>query len=119
MWLAALARTLLVTLSTAQPVDPNDLPKAPEPLRLTGIENATLTIPLTAGKQVEYRTVMTENGPRLRLTMGGATLDATRFQFRYDGRVFTIVPATDGRVAIVNSEPDPGAAKPAPKPKQP
>jgi hypothetical protein len=125
MWLAALAQTLLVTLFTSQTVNPYEIPKipgsfpAPESIQITGIEKGTLTVKPIERTWVEFKPVMTADGPRVRMTFNGeVTLEATRLQIKNGDRV-TKLETLDGKSFISSTERIPATDKPAPKPKQP
>lgn len=128
MLVAALCTCLLVATPAPPGLPPEPAPPAGqevvEPVRITALENAVVTLPAEAAAKLQA--VQTADGPRVRITAGEVTIEATKLQVRsrtkaegnLGTRVLKLHVGKDGKLCI-ESELEPDGGKPIPPPKQP
>lgn len=107
-----LALTAVVAQPPPVPLPP--IPAAKESVRITSLENAVITLSGDKDAAVKFEPVKTSDGPRIRVTFAGVTVEATRLQVRRGNDITTLSVGKDGlmeangeRVPDVGSSPKP------------
>jgi hypothetical protein len=106
---------LVLAAMVAQPPVPRPpIPTAKESVRITSLENAVITLSGDKDGVVKFEPVKTSDGPRIRVTFAGVTLEATRLQVRRGNDITTLSAGKDGlmeangeRVPDMGSSPKP------------
>jgi hypothetical protein len=104
----------LAALVAQPPAALPPIPAAKEPVRITSLENAVIT--LTGDGVVKFEPVKTSDGPRIRVTFAGVTVEATRLQIRRGNDITTLSVGKNGlldtsstRLSDADSPPKPPA----------
>ena len=98
---------LLLAASGSEPPrlvnDPPPKAETPTIVQISGIENEVVTITVKAGEKLKYDSVMTPDGPRIRLTCGLVEVQASRLRLQVDQTLWSMkaIDVGDGKRAVI------------------